>query len=406
MPAGNISDDPLAEVEALSSELAGLEGKYLRGEVTRVQYEVSFKQLKDRMAVAESSAYSLARVNESIARRLRARSYGQPDIQQICYHFTYGSKKPLEPEIGSSKLPRYSVEPKIGKVTQVDSGLLKRLADIGILKATLYERLMFCSKCGTPTYVYPRFKCSKCGSIDISIDRMVEHLKCGTLHKESEFHVSKGTRCPSCSKIVDRPDEQRLVAVVCSCKSCGAQFEDPSQSFYCRKCDFDFNLTTGLLTDVFTFTMNDEISFEVRSHLSGPLIAGILEANGFEVSMPGVYVAGTSQAEFSMLAHKGGRAVAIDISLSEGEVDVDPLLQLYVKLMEAKPDMAIFGAIPRLSLKARKVAAKHDILVSEGKTPQDVASGILELALNSPQTKRVEEKIVSSLKQLKDTFEE
>ncbi len=391
MPASDISADPLAEIEALSSGLASLENKLLRHEITREQYELSSKEMKDRIDAAETLAYSLARLNENIAKRLRARSYGQPDVQQICYHFIYGSKRTLEPEFGPGKVPRYSVEPKIGNKTQVDSGLLKRLADIGILRAMLYEKMMYCPKCGAPSNVYPRFKCTHCDSIDISISRMTEHLQCGTIHQDSDFHVGKSTICPSCKKVIQRPDEQRLVGLVCSCNKCGTRFEDPSQSFYCRKCRIDFSLMGGNLTDVYTYTVNNEILLEIRSNLSVPIIASILEASGFEVSIPGIFVGGTREAQFSMLAHKKGQAIAIDVSHSEAEVDVEPVLALYVKLMEAKPDMAIFGAIPRLSHRARNVASMYGIEVSEGTTPEAVASGILEIALNSPRIASKEE---------------
>ena len=83
---------------------------------------------------------------------------------------------------------------------------------------------------------------------------------------------------------------------------------------------------------------------------------------------------------FSIVARNGERAIAIDIGSSDTEVAVEPVLELFVKLLEAKPDIAVFGALPRLSVKAREVAAMHGIKVAEGLTPSEVADKILEIA--------------------------
>ena len=72
--------------------------------------------------------------------------------------------------------------------------------------------------------------------------------------------------------------------------------------------------------------------------------------------------------------------IAIDVGMSDAEVEVEPVLELYVKLLEAKLDVAVFGAIPRLSTRARDVASKHGISVAEGSTPDEVARKILEIA--------------------------
>jgi hypothetical protein len=72
--------------------------------------------------------------------------------------------------------------------------------------------------------------------------------------------------------------------------------------------------------------------------------------------------------------------MAIDIDSSDVEVGVEPVLALFVKLLEAKPNSAIFGALPRLSTKAREVAQMHSIKVAEGLTPSEVANKILDIA--------------------------
>ena len=378
MPPTAPTVDPLGEIETLTRELTSLETALSQKKVTREQFDSLSGQLKARISNAESMAYAMAKTDESIAKKLRAGSYIQLSVQQVCYHFINGPKKPLEPLFEADRIPRYFIEPEKGVRLPVDAALLRRLAGIGILKASLFEKIFMCPKCETPSNVYARFKCPQCASTDISINRMIEHLTCGTIHEEGIFRVGNAMVCPTCKKTLQKPTDQRLIGLMCSCDKCGAHFEDPSQSFFCRKCEVDFNLTTGIITDVYTYYINEKTLDEVRSQIGIPAIAKVLQNGGFEVSMPGTITGGVG--EFSIVARNGTRAIAIDIASSDVEVGVEPVLELFVKLLEAKPDIAVFGALPRLSTKATEVAGMHGIKIAEGLTPSEVANKILEIA--------------------------
>jgi uncharacterized protein YbaR (Trm112 family) len=385
MPSTPPTVDALGEMETLTRELASLETAFSQKKVTQEQFDSLSGQLKARISNAESMAYAMAKTDESIAKKLRAGSYLQLGVQQVCYHFVNGPKKPLEPLFEADRIPRYIIEPENGVRLSVDAALLRRLAGIGILKTSLFEKILMCPQCGTPTSVYARFKCPQCASTDISINRMIEHLTCGTIHEEKIFRIGNTMVCPTCKKTLQKSNEQRLIGLMCSCDKCGAHFEDPSQSFFCRKCEADFNLTTGIINDVYTYYINEKTLDEVRSQIGIPAIAKVLQNSGFEVSMPGTVTGGVGQ--FSIVAHTGPRAIAIDIASSDVEVGVEPVLELFVKLLEAKPDIAVFGALPRLSTKAVEVAAMHGIKVAEGLTPSEVANKILEIArANQPPT--------------------
>lgn len=377
MPSSAPTVDPVDEIETLTRELASLETLLSQKKVNQEQFESLSNQLKARISNAESMAYTMAKTDESIAKRLRARSYIELGVQQVCYHFINDPKQPLEPVFEKDRIPRYFIEPEKAVRLLVDTALLRRLASIGILRTSLFEKILMCQKCGTPSNVYPRFKCPQCASTDISINRMIEHLTCGTIHEERAFRIGNMMVCPTCKKAFENPNEQRLIGLMCSCDKCGAHFEDPSQSFFCRNCEIDFNLTTGIITDVYTYYINEKTLEEVRSQIGIPAIAKVLQENGFEISLPGSTIGGVGQ--FSIIARDGPRTIAIDIASSDTEVGVEPILAFFVKLLEAKPDLAIFGALPRLSLKAQEVAAMHQIKVAEGLTPDDISNRIVAL---------------------------
>lgn len=388
MPSREPAVDPLGEIEALMRELASLETQLSSKKMSQEQYEATSKQLKDRISNAESVAYAMARTNESIAKKLRTRYFSDPIVQQVSNHFLHGSKKPLEPEFGADRIPGYHVEGDGGKVA-VENAALERMADIGILKSSLFEKMLLCPKCGTQSNVFARFKCTNCASIDVAINRMIEHLACGTIHNEKAFLLGRQMVCPTCKKKLQKPEEQRLIGLVCTCNKCSAHFEDPSQSFFCRKCQLDFNLTTGVISDICIYDINEKILGEIRSQLGLPTIAKMLEDNGFQLAIPGIIAGKGKEVQFSIVARKQSMVAAIDIAMSDSEVAVEPVLELYVKLLEAKSDKSVFGAMPRLSDQARDVASVHGISVAEGVTPDVLGRNILGIVGGNVLSQRV-----------------
>lgn len=379
MPSSEPAVDPLSEMEELMRELAELETQMSSQKMSRQQHDVTAKGLRERISRAESMAYSVARTNESLAERLRSKNYGLHEVQQVCNHFIYGSKGALDPEFGADRVPRYFVEAEGGDRVPIDTPILERMVDIGILKSSMFEKILLCPGCGSPSQVFARFKCTNCASIDISINRMLEHLACGTIHNEESFRVGRSMICPTCKKALQKPEEPRLIGLVCTCNKCSAHFEDPSQSFYCRKCHTDFNLSTGVMSDIHVYDMNEKILGEIRSQLGVPVIAKILEEDHFQLTIPGRLAGKGRNVQFSIVAHKETSVTAIELASSDSEVSVGPVLEFYVKLLEARTDFAIFGAIPRLSDQAKNVAATNRISVAEGATAEILGRRILEV---------------------------
>ncbi len=379
MTAQETANDPLTEHDNLTSELANLEKQFADKKVQQKEFDLLSKQLRDRIQKAESQAYNLARKDESIARRLRLRNFNDPIIQQVINHFSKIGGSPLEPEFGADRVPRYPVAGGAGERVSVERMLLEKMADIGMVSETLYERVVSCPKCASPSNVYLRFKCTQCGSIDISINRMLEHLQCGTIHQENVFLVGRNLICPTCKKLIQNASEYRVIGVVCSCKACNAHFEDPTQTFFCRACKNDFSLPSATVLDVFAYSMSKSILNEARRFMGVDALTKILTENGYEVKTPGIIAGAAKEVTFSLIAQKETRLIAVDVSQSDTEVEVEPVLELYVKVLEANPTLAIFGAIPMLSRIARDVAAMHSILVAEGANPTELAGKVLEI---------------------------
>ena len=374
--------NPLTEYDTLTSEYARLEKQFLDNKLSRQEYEILSKQLKDRIAHAELQAYSMARKNEELARKLRSRIYNEPIAQQVINHFVRTKGRPLDPEFGPDRMPRYLLENDKGDKAFAERSTLQRLADIGTVTETLYERSLYCPQCGTPSDVFLRFKCAQCGSIDITINRMMEHLQCGTIHQETAFLVGRSIICPSCKKLLQNKQEYHLIGIVCSCNSCHAHFEDPSQGYFCRKCEIEFTLLTGTVTDVFSYKMSPTALNEAQQFLGVSMLSNVLVEAGMQVRVPGVMTGTTREVIYSLVAEKNGKTIAIDIAHSSQEVEIQQVLEMYLKTIETSPAMAVLGAVPSASKRAKEIAVLHNISIVEGITLTEIGSRIIEITAN------------------------
>lgn len=379
MASPESANDPLIEHDSLTSELANLEKQFADRKLKQEEFEVLSKQLKERISRTEAQAYGMARKDESMAKRLRLRNYGDAEIQQVIAYYIRTGGKPIEPEFGVDRIPRYPVETDAGDKIMIGQPLLQKMADVRMLTESLFERIVACPNCGVPSNVYLRFKCTQCGSIDISINRMIEHLQCGTIHQENVFRVGKNLICPTCKKLLQSAGEYRVIGVVCSCNDCDAHFEDPTESFFCRKCNNDFSLPKAIIGDVHAYSMTKGALNEARRFMGVNILSKFLTENGIQVRSPPIVSGPTREVVFSLIAEKDARTIVVDISQGDIEVEVEPILELYVKTLEASPSAAIFGAIPALSKRARDVASLHNVLVAEGATPAEMASKVLDI---------------------------
>jgi len=375
MASQETANDPLTEQDNLTSELANLEKQFADRKVKEKDYELLSKQLRERIRKAESQSYNLAKKDESIARRLRLRNFNDPEIQQIVNHFLKASEKSLEPTFGADRIPRYLV---LGTVL-VEQKILQKMADMGMLSEVLFERIVSCPTCGTPSNVHLRFKCTQCNSMNIALNRMLEHLQCGTIHQENVFFVGRNLICPTCKKMLQNKDEYRVIGLVCSCRACDAHFEDPAQSYFCRGCNSEFSLSSGQIVDVFSYGMGKNILNEARRFIGVNALTTLLTAKGYMIKSPGVMAGASKEVVFSLTAEKDTKLIAIDLSQGDGEVEVEPILDLFVKVLEVNSAHAVFGAMPALSKKARDVAAMHNIQVAEAAAPEELAEKILEI---------------------------
>ncbi len=152
------------------------------------------------------------------------------------------SKNParLEPELDATA-PLGHRYPFAEEILEMGPGptvkTLEELSDLGVFQRTLVNRVHVCSSCDE-CHINFREECPRCDSIDLKVERVLHHFRCGYTGLESEFGSGVELSCPKCRRELfqlgqdfDRPHETYV------CKQCESLFEEPHIGAQCLSCE-------------------------------------------------------------------------------------------------------------------------------------------------------------------------
>lgn len=372
-------EDMLPTLRNLDHEIHELEKQYLGGGLQKPEYETKLLILKIQRKNSISKLQELLRTDPERARQLRFGLYANRTVQLLLSGFIGGMVKELSPEFDSDRKARYPILENIDETNagMNPSEILDELAYAGVLERKLYERLVRCPKCGSHSQVFLRLKCPECGSLQLESSKLIEHLVCGAVHEFEEFAVSEQIRCPSCQEaLVQEGEDFRVVGTFERCDSCRVHFDEPAKTFACRTCQEEFDVKDAAYYDTYTYSLNGNVSAEVKGMIGLPLFKATLEELGFKVELPGTITGSSGMIHnFALSGTKDGKTLAIDVVESEGGVDDKELFAFYTKIMDLKVTLGILVAVPHLSNRAKEFATKafsrDEVTYVEASTPAE-----------------------------------
>lgn len=317
----------------------------------------------------------------------RVEIYKDRDTQAFLSKFLSGEIRELDPVCDIKLGYRYPVVEEIVGDASSAEAFLNRLYEAGILERRLYDKIIYCPKCGSAG-VSVRYCCPFCKSFDIQKSSLIEHVKCGYMDVEENFEKGSKLVCPKCHEDLKKLDvDYRKAGVWCSCKECGKNFDIPVPSHFCRNCRLIFTFEDTVTKNVYAYTLREEAKEEAS--LGWVLIAPIrqfLLDEGFEVESP-AFLKGKSGANhvFDIVAHKkqvGQRVMVIDLATSnESMVSEQPVIALFAKIFDVSPDSAYLIAIPRVNENGKKMAELYNIQVIEARNQKDATRALRERML-------------------------
>jgi len=307
----------------------------------------------------------------------RMELYKDKDTQVFLGKFLSNEMGDLTPAYDPNLGYRYpAVETITGDPSKAEA-FLEKLHKAGILERKLYDRVLFCPKCSSAN-VSVRYCCPYCKSFDIQKSSLIEHVKCGYMDVEENFHKEGKLICPKCHDELKKLDmDHRRAGIWCTCRDCRKSFDIPVTALFCRDCHNNFTFEDIGVKDVYAYTLKKEVKEEAA--LGWVLIAPIRELfteHGFEVEGP-AFLKGKSGANhmFDVIAYKGDvakKVTVVDLATSsEDIVSEQPVIALFAKIFDVSPDHAYLVAIPKMGDNGKKMAELYNIEVIEAKSQKE-----------------------------------
>ena len=318
----------------------------------------------------------------------RLELYKDHNTQVLLNKFLSDEIRELEPVYDPKLGYHYpTVEAIVGDTSSVEA-FLNRLHAAGILERRLYDKIIYCSKCGSAN-ISIHYCCPYCKSFDIQRSALIEHVKCGYMDVEENFRKGNKLACPKCREELKKLDvDYRRAGMWCTCKDCGKSFDIPVAAHFCRDCHTNFIFEDAVIKDVYTYSLKEEAKEEVA--IGWVLIAPIREflaENGFEVESP-AFLKGKSGANhmFDIAAYKGKiytrKVAVIDLATTtENTVTEQPVIALFAKIFDVSPDSAYLIAIPTISENGKKMAELYNINVIEAKSQKKAINALKDKLL-------------------------
>jgi hypothetical protein len=317
----------------------------------------------------------------------RAELYKERKTQILLSKFLSGEISELEPVYDAKVGYHYPIVEKIvGDDTRVED-FLNKLYEADVLERKLYDKVIFCPKCGMAS-VSVHYCCPYCKAFHIQRSSLIEHVKCGYMDVEENFHKATKSVCPKCHEELRKPDvDYRRAGVWCTCKECSKSFDIPVTALFCRSCHFNFTFEDAEIKDVYSYSLKEKAKEEAP--LGWIVIAPIrdfLIENGFEVESP-AFLKGKSGAShmFDLAASKTGtkqNITVIDLaSSSENVLSEQPVIALFAKIFDVSPDNAYLIAIPKMSENGKKMAELYNIQIIEAKNQKDAIRALKDQIL-------------------------
>ncbi len=315
--------------------------------------------------------------------------YKDHDTQILLSKFLSGEIKELEPIFDPKLGYCYpAVEAIVGDQPRADV-FLNKLYEADILERKLYDKIIYCPKCNGPN-ISVRYCCPYCKSYDIKKSSLIEHVKCGYMDVEENFHKGNKLTCPKCHEELKKPDvDYRRAGIWCTCKDCSKSFDIPIAKQFCRNCRQDFTFEDIIIKNVYSYTLKEAAREEAA--LGQVLIAPIREflmETGLKVE-GSTFLKGKSGANhlFDIVARDNQerpRVTVIDVATTtENVVSEQPVIALFAKIFDVSPDNAYLIAIPKVSENGKRMAESYKIRIIEAKNQKEATRALKEKMLEN-----------------------
>jgi hypothetical protein len=144
--------------------------------------------------------------------------------------------------------PRFDTE-SLAFVARFPQDLLDAWCAVGVLTATLNDRVQLCPKC----HALPTFRpgCRRCGSGDVGNEQLIHHYACSHVGRVNDFQTPAGLVCPKCrTRHLAVNSDYEYVAGPYQCRQCQWSDTELEQVAQCLRCGARFPGHQAYLQDL------------------------------------------------------------------------------------------------------------------------------------------------------------
>jgi len=283
---------------------------------------------------------------------------------------------PTRDSIGKLRYPR--AEEILGEEAEKTREILDLMVENGILDKKVFYKDIECPSCQSSN-ISTVYRCTRCMSINISKNALIEHVSCGNIGPKDNYLSSNQMVCPNCHLELSS-DSWKNIGSWYECSDCNRRISTPNPQHICRNCSTEFLFENARYENVYSYSPRDGI-VDQYMNLSSTYrpFREVLEQKGYEdaetSSMKGE--SGVMH-DFDFLASRDGKVIAIEVVVEDEGVDQARIVQWFAKTIDTKLT-AYFVAIPSLKTEAAKLASAYKLNVIEAETPERGASKLREV---------------------------
>lgn len=137
-------------------------------------------------------------------------------------------------EKGAIRFPE--VESELELDTDGVARVIESLEKSGVLERIVERSLYSCPECGDACFQV-KTACSSCGSPELLVGQVIEHLTCGHIDFDNAFLWEDRLRCPKCGRHLRAIGvDYRRIGRAFKCLKCGAISPVANELYRCRNC--------------------------------------------------------------------------------------------------------------------------------------------------------------------------
>ena len=167
-----------------------------------------------------------------VSKTERGEIYKDHRVQLLLSKFVSGELSELTPVYDPKRGYRYPIAEKIVGEPATTDEFLSHLFDVGVLRRELYDKIIYCPKCGSAN-ISVRYCCPYCKSFNVHKSSLIEHVKCGYMDVEENFRHGNDILCPKCNQKLEKSGvDYRQAGIWCTCNECNRSFDIPSTDHF------------------------------------------------------------------------------------------------------------------------------------------------------------------------------